>query len=160
MQRLLECDLTKAKLKFEVGFNFNGLNDLYIAVFNNMSITYYFHIEYTRRLIVYFSDNSRLEYCIYRDGKNWKRNYIYNDQNNIIEEWSCDDIFENSISLKAIKLDKFLKNLMEVVNQAAALIQAAFRGWKVRHKYRYDPGNCLGKHLVLRMFELSFLDHS
>lgn len=155
MQRLLECDLTKAKLKFEVGFNFNGLNDLYIAVFDNMSITYFFNslpAFHTRRLIVYFSDNSRLEYCIYHDGKNWKRNYVYNNQNNMIEEWS--------FSLKHIKLDKFLKKLMEIVNRAAALIQAAFRGWKVRHKYRYDPGNCLGKYLVLRMFELSFSDHS
>jgi hypothetical protein len=143
MEKLLACDLSKAKLKFE-----NGFNDLYIAVFDNMSINYYFQ---ERRLRVNFSDRSCLEYCIYPGKKNVRiRDYEYIDQNNnIIEEWSCDDIF----SLKVIKLDKFIINLKKVVNEAAAKIQAAFHGWKVRHMYRYDPYNCLGKYLALKRFE-------
>lgn len=35
---------------------------------------------------------------------------------------------------------------------AASKIAAAFRGWKVRMKYRFDPNTTLGKHLVMTMF--------
>lgn len=33
---------------------------------------------------------------------------------------------------------------------AATKIQAAFRGWKVRMQYRYNPHNCLGKYVILK----------
>ena len=35
--------------------------------------------------------------------------------------------------------------------EAATTIQAHFRGWRVRHEYRYDPGNRLGCHVAMRM---------
>ena len=38
-------------------------------------------------------------------------------------------------------------------NAMAVRIQAAFRGWRVRHKYRYDPHNRLGFHVIRKMFE-------
>jgi hypothetical protein len=34
----------------------------------------------------------------------------------------------------------------------ATIIQAAFRGWRVRHRYRYDPHNRLGAHVIGKMF--------
>lgn len=37
-----------------------------------------------------------------------------------------------------------------VPDEAATKIQAAFRGWCVRMKYRYNPYTCLGRHLILR----------
>lgn len=33
---------------------------------------------------------------------------------------------------------------------AATKIQAAFRGWRVRMKYRYNPYNRLGKYVIIR----------
>lgn len=33
---------------------------------------------------------------------------------------------------------------------AAVTIQSAWKGWKVRMKYRFDPRNSLGRHIVLR----------
>lgn len=36
---------------------------------------------------------------------------------------------------------------------SATIIQAAFRGWRVRHRFRYDPHNRLGRHIISRMFE-------
>ena len=38
---------------------------------------------------------------------------------------------------------------------AATIIQAYFRGWKVRKQYRYNPHNSLGKYVIGKMFELS-----
>lgn len=34
--------------------------------------------------------------------------------------------------------------------EAAIKIQAAYRGWRVRMRYRYNPHTCLGRFLVLR----------
>lgn len=36
------------------------------------------------------------------------------------------------------------------LDHAATKIQAAFRGWKVRMKYRYNPHNRLGKHVIMK----------
>jgi hypothetical protein len=36
-------------------------------------------------------------------------------------------------------------------SDAATRIQAAYRGWRVRLKYRYSPYNRLGRHLVMEM---------
>ena len=38
----------------------------------------------------------------------------------------------------------------DIEGDAATRIQAAFRGWKVRMKYRYSPYNRLGKYVILR----------
>jgi hypothetical protein len=35
-------------------------------------------------------------------------------------------------------------------NMAAKIIQAVFRGWQVRMKYRYNPHCGLGRHIILR----------
>lgn len=33
---------------------------------------------------------------------------------------------------------------------AAIKIQSAFRGWRVRMKYRYNPYNCLGQYVIMK----------
>ena len=35
-------------------------------------------------------------------------------------------------------------------DNAAVMIQAAFRGWRVRMQYRYNPHNCLGRYVILK----------
>lgn len=35
-------------------------------------------------------------------------------------------------------------------DNAAVMIQAAFRGWRVRMQYRYNPYNCLGRYVILK----------
>lgn len=35
-------------------------------------------------------------------------------------------------------------------DNAATKIQAAFRGWRVRMQYRYNPHNCLGRYIILK----------
>lgn len=165
MQRLLECDLTKAKIQYKD--NIDGYDSLYVVQFNDMTIEYY-HDFYDCELFVNFTDNSRIEYSIERGNyriKYWHRFYTYVDKDNkIIDAWDglspIDTTSKTAMKIK--KLDNFVDNLIDVVkhwkehvrqDRAAVLIQAAFRGWKVRHAYRYDPGNCLGRHLVLKMFD-------
>ena len=165
MDRLLACDLSKAKLKFFDHSKY-GYDRLYIAIFDDMTIEY-FHEFYDCDLIVTFADKSRMMYSIgvgiYRE--DWRRDYEYIDQDEkIIEHWSVDyrNEMTNEMSIKIKKLDDFLDNLIKIVqhwkdhiqpHEAAAKIQAAFRGWKVRHMYRYDPYNCLGKYLALKRLQ-------
>jgi len=177
MDRLLTCDLSKAKLQFydSKRYNIDGYDELYVAVFDDMTIEY-FHEFYDCELIVKFSDKSCMEYSIERGNfkiRYWHRFYTYVDKDTkTIDEWDGISPFDytSEIAMKIQKLDCFVDDLMVIVthwkdnirpNEAAALIQAAFRGWQVRHAYRYNPGNCLGRHLVMKMFEeVSFSDHS
>ena len=39
------------------------------------------------------------------------------------------------------------------LDTAATKIQAAFKGWKVRMQYRYNPYNRLGQHVIMKAFE-------
>lgn len=43
---------------------------------------------------------------------------------------------------------------------AATRIQAAFRGWRVRLRYRFSPHNRLGRHVILRMLHPENLKNS
>ena len=169
MDRLLEYDLSKAKLQFydSKKYIIDGYDQLYVAIVDDMQIEY-FHEFYECELLVKFADKSQIEYSIERGNfkiRYWHRFYTYVDKDNkIIDSWDGISPFDQTseIAMKIQKLDGFVDNLMKVVtywnehvkpHEAAALIQAAFRGWKVRHAYRYDPGNCLGRHLVLKMFD-------
>ena len=168
MDKLLACDLSKAKLKFfdHSKYIIDGYDQLYVAEFDDMRIEY-FHEFYECELIVKFADKTCLEYSIERGNfklRYWHRIYTYSDQNNkTIDKWDGISPFDytSEIAIKIKKLDDFVDNLMVIVthwkdhiqpHEAAAKIQAAFRGWKVRHMYRYDPENRLGRHLVLKMF--------
>jgi streptogramin lyase len=42
---------------------------------------------------------------------------------------------------------------------AATVIQATFRGWRARMKYRYTPYTCLGRHIILRAGEFGLMNH-
>lgn len=46
----------------------------------------------------------------------------------------------------------YLTECVADVHRSAACIQGAFRGWKVRRDYRWDPRNRLGRHVISRMF--------
>ena len=169
MEKLLACDLSKTKLKFfdHSKYIIDGYDQLYLAEFDDMQIEY-FHEFYDCELIVKFADKTCLEYSIERGNFKmaiYHRIYTYSDQNNkTIDKWDCISPFDytTEIAIKIKKLDDFVDNLIKIVqhwkdhiqpNEAAAKIQAAFRGWKVRHMYRYDPYNCLGKYLALKRFE-------
>lgn len=169
MDKLLECDLSKAKLNHydSKRYIIDGYDEVYVAILDNMTIEY-FHEFYECYLIVIFADKSSMEYFMERGNfkiRHWHRFYTYVDKDNkIIDSWDGISPFDQTseIAMKIQKLDGFVDNLMKVVthwkeyvrpHKAAALIQAAFRGWKVRHKHRYDPSNRLGRHLVLKMFD-------
>jgi len=169
MDRLLTCDLSKAKLQFydSKRYTIDGYDQLYVAEFDDMTIEY-FHEFYDCELIVRFDDKTCLKYSIERGNfkiRYWQRFYTYVDKDNKkIDEWNGISPYDNTseIAIKIKKLDGFVDNLMVVVkhcvhnirpHEAAVIIQAAFRGWRVRHAYRYNPGNRLGQYLVLKMFE-------
>jgi len=170
MDRILECDLSKAKFQFydRKMYIIDGYDEIYVAEFDDMTIEYLHDESDDCNLIVKFADKSCLEYGIERGTfkiRYWSRSYKYVDgEGKIMDQWDGISPFDytSEIALKIKKMDTFVDDLMDVVKhwkdhilpyEAATLIQSVFRGWRVRKKYRYDPGNCLGRHIVLKMFE-------
>lgn len=160
-------DLTKAKFSYwkeEELFDhpnprYSGCNYLYVACLDDMNIDYLFKHDLMSCVGVLRISLGQICYEYIMDHKkptNPKkrtRSLIIVD-NEILDE---DDQVIGEYYLKIPMLedlaDEVKKRVEDRLQEAATLIQSAFRGWKVRHVYRYDPHNPLGRHLIRKMFD-------
>jgi hypothetical protein len=169
MDRLVDLDILKSSILYsDKQHECEGYNELYVADFGDIRIKYFHEVFDDCDLIVTFnSDQSRIEYSIERGNfkvRYWKRIYRYYEKDVLVDSWDGVSPFDNTseIAAKIRKLDDFVDDLMDAVvhwrdvilpARSAVKIQSAFRGWRVRHKYRYDPNNRLGYHVIRKMFD-------
>ena len=137
---------TSTKKNIHIRYNMN--------LFHGCSLDIDYHQE--KDLCILYHDNNNE----YGRRRHWsKLCHIYDiASSKIVEKYQYNRAnIRDDVHGDTLLLDHFCKNLVNTINhqietEAAIKIQKAFRGWSVRHKYRWSPHNNLGRFLIAKMF--------
>lgn len=129
---------------------------------DSLSLRYHFD-KYYGNLTVYFLEERRELSYYHSSYKNYssKSYRLYDvDKDRLIDHYDLKTPRIPGMERESIDsfIDPFIESIKNSIDQrvemeAATRIQKAFRGWSIRHKYRYDPHNGLGAFVARKMFD-------